>query len=176
MDLAERIRKLVEDQGLTEEEALEVAAASIKAKRGSTGTNSLASRREPDYLARTDGRTPVDYGNETAAEAKRRWIEQEKQDPQGIYSLGGSSAAGIFGNSPIVTEDYDPEAVARSISGHAQLETLRVQREMLQELQESRRERQLSTEHQRQLEERRARQLDEGRGARRLLGRKRRKG
>lgn len=118
-------------EGLSEEEALKVAAAAVRVRRGQTS------------IAKTNGgmlqdtRSRVDYGEETAAEAKARWIEQEKADPQGIYSIAGQTASGIFGDSTIATEDYDPAAIGRTLQAHAhmqQIQQVHLQREMLESI------------------------------------------
>jgi len=74
----------------------------------------------------------VDYGDETPEQAKQRWYEQERQDPQGLFT-GGASGGGVFGHGPIATSDYDPDAynrteerMARAIGVQTQQETLRV--------------------------------------------------
>jgi hypothetical protein len=84
-----------------------------------------------------DRRATVDYGNETPQEAGARWAFQEMNDPDGVYSMGGASAGGIFGGGAIATETYDPEARQRAAPG---MQT-EVMREMMHELRELRAER-----------------------------------
>jgi len=55
-----------------------------------------------------------DHANETASEAAERWYEEEAELPDGVHGLGGSTAGGIFGNGPIATNIYDPEAMGRT--------------------------------------------------------------
>lgn len=172
MNLAELIRELIENEGLTPEEAARVAAATISAQRKDIEKPSQASGRS----AIQDGRRGVDYGEETPEEAKARWIEQERRDPNGIYSLGGSTASGIFGEQVIALDDFDPGANQRNLDGQLKLQQaqvqarqLEVQQQTLRLLQELGATRELSRG-----EEETPRQLDQHRGNRRRLGRKKR--
>lgn len=54
------------------------------------------------------------YGKESPAEAYERWMDQEQEDPEGIYGPGGGSAGGIFGEGPVHMPDYDPAARRRT--------------------------------------------------------------
>lgn len=165
MDLEKLLQRLIDEEGLTEEEALSVAAARVRAHRKAIQkvdpNGSLASVQE-------DGRG-VDYGDETPAQAKARWLEQERNDPQGVYSPGGATPGGIFGMGAIPMDDYDAPAVGRTMGAVGQAQQLKLQAQLLQELQEMRAERQqLAGERERK-------QLDDGRGNnRRRLGKKRR--
>ncbi len=125
MKLSDLLAEL-EAEGVTGEKAEEAVERFIKmqkSKRDLSGDASgaaLAKRDGDDLPARFSaqvelgrGRKPVDYGDETPAEAEMRWRQQEMADPEGIYA-GGSTAGGIFGNDPIATEGYDPGARRRT--------------------------------------------------------------
>lgn len=75
----------------------------------------------------------VDYGDETPEQAKQRWLQQERNDPQGLFT-GGSSCGGVFGQGAIATSDYDPEAVDRTEERMARQVNLNTQHEMLKTL------------------------------------------
>lgn len=164
-DLARLIRQLVDEEGLTHEEAMKVAAASIRAARGSFSLTRRGSSGPLTPNIQDDPRR-MHYGAESPAEAKRRWIEQERADPQGIYSFGGSTAGGIFSGGAIPMDDHDPEGAVRTLHAHAQLQQLQVQKESLRLLQEMREELGASREN--------TKELSDGKGERRLLGRKKR--
>ena len=164
MDLDQLLRLLIEEQGLTEEEALKVAAARIRSQREG---NASIQRESPCSAVRRDPRA-VDYGDETPEEAKIRWIKQEKEDPNGIYSIGGASSSGIFGTGAIPLDDFDPEAVGRNLQAHASMQQLKMNHRMLQELEEMSRLRRLDV-----AKEAERRELDGERGPHRQLGKKR---
>ena len=168
MDLQQLLEQLMEQEGLTEDEALELASAKIRAQRKSGAIQKRPTGVDFAVSVQDDGRG-VDYGNESPADAERRWKEQERLDPQGVYSPGGASTGGIFGSGAVPMEDYDPEAVNRSVAAVAQVQNAQVSAELLRELREMREER-------RQLQQPLRRQLDSGRGDGRRLGRKRRDG
>lgn len=105
-------------EGVVGDEAEAAVERFLEAKRGSQGALATRGASGVDFpiSPQTDlgqQRRAVDYGNETAEQAKRRWIEQEMEDPNGVYA-GGSTAGGIFGDGPIVTETYDPMAHRRT--------------------------------------------------------------
>ena len=126
-DLADMIRALMES-GLSADEAARTAAEALKGKQQIT-------KREPMSLdQRGDGRVPVDYGSETPEQAYARWEEQERADPQGVFS-GGLSAGGVFGGSPVATDSYDPEAVRRTVDLHNAVNAQQVQLKTLEVLQ-----------------------------------------
>lgn len=138
------IDELIEE-GYSPREAAKIAAATLRAQERRNG-GTLAQHSGTHGTSGTDGvpdvdRRPVNYGEETPAEARRRWEEQERMDPQGIYS-GGSESGGIFGSGPIATETYDPAAVGRSMYVAGQVQTAQVQQETLRLLQEIRQEQQ----------------------------------
>lgn len=54
------------------------------------------------------------YGRETSAQAYERWLDQEHDDPEGVYGAGGGTAGGIFGDAPVTMADYDPGARRRT--------------------------------------------------------------
>jgi len=164
MDLDQLLRLLIEEQGLTEEEALKVAAARIRSQRAG---NASIQRESPCSAVRRDPRA-VDYGDETPEEAKIRWLKQEKEDPNGIYSIGGASSSGIFGTGAIPLDDFDPEAVGRNLQAHASMQQLKMNHRMLQELEEMSRLRRLDV-----AKEAERRELDGERGPHRQLGKKR---
>lgn len=150
MKLQELIAHLINEQGLSEEDALELASATIKARRGGniqrTGTSRTAEERKFSPSAQ-DYDNPVDYGDETAAEAKERWLRQEMNDPDGLFA-GGASMGGVFGEGVISTSDFDPMARSRTMGNLAQLQQLQASQEMIKLLQEMR---SLQQQHQREL-------------------------
>lgn len=163
MTLEELIRDLVENQGLSEAEAIQIATATIKARRGSGGGQALSKTSTSGIPSRRS-----QSGEESAEEAEARWREQEMQDPQGIYS-GGATAGGVFGDGVIAMSDYDPTAIGRTMQVQAQVASLRAQQETLRLLQQM----------QQQLPGHRPQQLQEPEPERRpvfnrFLGRKRR--
>lgn len=170
MDLAELINMLIEEEGLTEREAASVAAASLKAKRSSA---SMARTRPNDFpVSAQQYNNGVDYGEETPQEAKERWMRQEMEDPNGIYG-GGATAGGVFGDGVVISDQYDPTAVSRTMSMQAQLLGARTQVEMLRLMAEMRTELQSG----RVLPQKQPRrELDDGRGPERRLGQKKRGG
>lgn len=171
MDLAELIRKLIEEDGLTPDEATAVAAASVKASRR---TASMARTRSNDFpVSAQQYNNGVDYGEETPQEAKERWIQQEMADPNGIYG-GGATAGGVFGDGILATDSYDPGAVSRTLNMQAQVATVRSQAEMLRLMNDIRSELQSGRALPPQQPPRR--ELDEGRGPNRRLGQKKRGG
>jgi hypothetical protein len=51
---------------------------------------------------------------ESAAEAEDRWLREEAALEDGVHGFGGQTAGGIFGDAPIATSVYDPQAMQRS--------------------------------------------------------------
>jgi hypothetical protein len=153
------------DEGYSPREAAKMAAATLRAE-------SKLAKREQDLSfpasPQSDGRR-VDYGDETPAEARARWEEQERNDPQGIYS-GGAESGGIFGAGPIATDTYDPAAMNRTMSVVERQQNMRVQSEMLNTL------KQIQEQNNQQLPERPRRRMFGfvGRGEERRLGKKKR--
>lgn len=130
MNLAELIQMLL-DEGLTEEDAAKVAAATMTARNKAISKTSTVSAQQYN--------NGVDYGEETPAQAKERWIRQEIEDPNGVFG-GGSAAGGVFGDGVIITDTHDPSAYKRSLDLHSQLGNMRTQAEMLRLMQEVREE------------------------------------
>jgi len=163
VNLAELIALLIQEEGMTPQDAATAATAAMRAQgklaRGQQGGLNLQSPQAPD------GRS-VDYGDETPEEAKERWYRQEANDPQGLFA-GGATAGGVFGDGPISTDLNDPGAQARTISMQAQMSQLQTQSEMVKLLAEMRRSLNAPTE-QKQLP-------PQQKGFRRLLGRKKRR-
>jgi len=135
-DLAALIVQLMDEEALTEEDARTVAVATLKARRARG--QSLASQGSQQPSVQTHNNR-VDYGEETPAEAKERWIRQEMEDPMGLFG-GGSTAGGVFGSGPIATDSFDPAAVKREVDVRAQLEGLQTQKEMVELMREMRAE------------------------------------
>jgi hypothetical protein len=134
---------VLREEGATEEEIAQATENYIKRKKTKekvVGSTALAKKAPEDidfpYAAnlpqrRTGGGVPVDYGDETPEEAEQRWLEQEAEDPNGLFA-GGSTAGGIFGEGPIATTGYDPLAQARTLSRQAtvqQMQATRVQQQ-----------------------------------------------
>lgn len=151
MELDDLIKSFV-DRGYSIEEATEMAFAANKARK---------------KLAKTETRHNSEFNEETPEEALERWMDEERRDPQGIYS-GGATAGGVFGNSVIAMSDYDPEAISRSEDFLLRHRQLQVQERMLGTLDRM---------EQRQLGERKSGPplLEDGRGERRNLGKKKNK-
>lgn len=166
----------MQEQGLTEEEAMRLAAAQMKAKRAIQPASSGNASASPQ----NDGRG-VNYGQESPEEAKERWLRQERSDPQGIYSMGGASASGIFGSGAIPLDDYDPEARSRGMHTFASAQQLQLQQQqmllnqrLLMELQGRRNDQRYlpPPEEEEDPPEIRRPRLDSGRAADRKLGKK----
>lgn len=144
-------------------EAAKLAASTMRAE-------SKLAKREQDLSfpssPQSDHRR-VDYGHETPAQARARWEEQERNDPQGIYS-GGMETGGVFGSGPVATDSYDPAAMSRTMGMVERQQNLRVQAEMLHTL------RQIQEQGRQQLPEPPRRRFlgFTGRGEERLLGKK----
>ena len=134
MELEELITELI-SEGLSPMEAAKVAAATIRAEKKA---GSIA-KREVDLTfpasPQNDGRRAVDYGNETPQQARERWEEQERNDPQGVFS-GGMSGGGVFGQGAVATDTYDPEAMGRTLGIQERVQNQRVQAETLKTLQQ----------------------------------------
>lgn len=64
--------------------------------------------------------------SETPEQAMERWLEEEAELPDGVHGLGGQTAGGIFGNGPIATSIYDPEAHARGDARVGQMATVKM--------------------------------------------------
>lgn len=148
-DLDDLIDSFVE-KGHSEEDAAEMAHAVIRR------------RKNGKTLAKKENEHSFE---ETPDEARRRWIEEERNDPQGFYS-GGATAGGVFGESVVAFSDFDPGAVSRSAEFMVQRQTLEVQTRLLDQLERAER-RELNAAKAPPL-------LDEGRGAGRRLSRRKR--
>jgi hypothetical protein len=132
-----RLLDLLLEEGASEDEAEEIIEGFIARRRGAMADpqNPLArvghGAIDPAHTPTLGpGQRPVDYGNETAAEAKERWMRQEMSDPQGVFA-GGSSAGGIFGDGAIATDSYDPGAVRRTVDLRNQAQQAEVQHRTL---------------------------------------------
>jgi hypothetical protein len=65
---------------------------------------------------------------ETPEEAQERWLEEEAELIDGVHGFGGQSAGGIFGEGPIATSVYDPNAEARAAGKAGGMSNVRVAR------------------------------------------------
>ncbi len=132
-DIAEMIAELIAE-GHSPREAAKIASSVAKTSPGGT---SLARRQaDEESLTRSpilDRRNSVDYGNETPAQALERWLEQERNDPQGVYA-GGATSGGIFGGDTVTLQDYDPAAFQRTMGAFERAQALQVQAETLKVL------------------------------------------
>ena len=95
------------------------------ARRASTGdasgvslAQSRAEALERHAAEEFPGSPVVRYRDEeeTPAEARERWLEEEAELRDGVHGMGGSTAGGIFGEGPIATNIYDPASHARGDS------------------------------------------------------------
>jgi len=146
-------------------------SSAVTREAESTGMIPFPASAQDSRLKGTRARIPVDYGDETPAEAEARWRQQEMEDPDGVLSLGGMSAGGIFGGGAVSTDTYDPEArqrAAPAVAAQVQIKQLEVLERMERRLAEAEEEnRQLRGERERG-------RLGSGeRGRRRLGGKKR---
>ena len=64
--------------------------------------------------------------DESPAEAKERWLEEETVYRDGVHGLGGSTAGGIFGEGPIATNIYDPGSQARGDARESQMTNVKI--------------------------------------------------
>lgn len=147
MDLAALMQRLIDEEGLSEEEALALATATMKARRRKQELQRSHSESVQQHPRR------VDYGFETPAQAKERWVEQERADPNGLFG-GGATAGGVFGDAPIALDSFDPLAVSREVQLRTQMAGIHTQREMLELLQDMRQELRQGRRERRQLESR----------------------
>ena len=53
--------------------------------------------------------------------AYRQMVEQEERDPTGLYSEGGLSAGGIFGEGAVTLPDHDAAARRRGVETRSQM-------------------------------------------------------
>lgn len=98
---------LAEDGSLSAEEREALADELRRRKRGIARTGG-------SEIERGHARGIAMYGEETPEEARERWMEQEMNDPEGVYGPGGATAGGIFGGGAVALSDYDPLAQTRS--------------------------------------------------------------
>lgn len=125
-DLAQLISDLI-SEGLSPREAAKVARLQRENSSGAIQKTSTKTSR---------------YNGETPEQAKKRWEEEERNDPAGLYSLGGLSLGGVFGSGTVASTDYDPEANSRTYDRAEKLASMQIQMEtykLLKELQEDRR-------------------------------------
>jgi len=111
----------LEEEGVVGEEAEEAVEQflSLRKRGGGAEPSALAKRPAheidfPHSPMEQRGIRSVDYGDETPEEAEERWIEQEMEDPDGVFA-GGATGGGIFGDAPIATRTYDPGARRRTV-------------------------------------------------------------
>lgn len=93
----------------------------------------IAGKKDPDERARQT----VDF-----MQAQQEFLEAEASDPNGIFTPGGSTAGGIFGDAPIVMGgdvSFDPGSVLRSSQATAAMETAKLHRAQRLELEDKRR-------------------------------------
>lgn len=136
--LAELLAELADEEGI-EAEDLEALVEAVKRRKKPSAEKALArsSQEEPPVefpvgpnharaITRREGnaldtsqanrRGVAMYGDESSREAYARWMDQEQNDPEGVYGPGGGSAGGIFGDAPVTMPDYDPTAHRRTDS------------------------------------------------------------
>jgi polyhydroxyalkanoate synthesis regulator phasin len=134
------IDELVNEEGLSREEAEALRDALAERKRKRAGALAKRESDEIDFPTSPQGgsqRGIEMYGNETKAQAYERWMEQELDDAEGAYGPGGMSAGGIFGDGVVSMPDYDPTAQRRTearAGGVAQLRTVQVLEKILDRL------------------------------------------
>lgn len=135
-ELSALIAELIE-QGYSPKEAVQIATKALGGEGGGGRKIQRRSDSAEERLTRSpqnDSRRAVDYGDETPQEAYERWLEQERNDPQGIYSMGGATLGGVFGGGTIATELHDPDANNRNLSAMERIQGLRIQAETLNTL------------------------------------------
>ena len=133
-DLLEALEALARSEGKSGTEVLkELISDKVRSKLGreeepeparlarvDTGDASGARRKaiERHHAQEFPGSPVVRYQkdpyNETAAEARERWLEEETELDDGVHGLGGQTAGGIFGDGAIATDTYDPMAMSRA--------------------------------------------------------------
>lgn len=103
------LAELAEEGGLSQEER-EALAEEIKRRKSGIERRGGGGGE----IERKHARGVAMYGEETPEEARERWMEQEMNDPEGVYGPGGATAGGIFGGGAIPMGDYDPMSHSRS--------------------------------------------------------------
>lgn len=132
--IAEIVAELIQE-GFAPEEALAVAKVLHKKQ------SKIVRRDSPvDFPVSAQTANPhirrVDYGEETPEQAKERWMAQEYNDPNGVFSQGGMTAGGVFGGGAVATDTYDAAAMHRAApvmqaqAMQAQVEMMRVQTQL----------------------------------------------
>jgi hypothetical protein len=115
-----KLIEMLHEEGATEAEAEEAIRRYQELKKSEPRSTTLSAtsgeaRDLPASPQRGPGEIAPDYGGETAAEAQRRWEEQEQHEAFGIYGAG-AIGGGIFGDAPIATSRYEPSAIGRMAS------------------------------------------------------------
>jgi hypothetical protein len=135
-----RLLQVLQEEGATDEEAEDVIEHFVRRRQEALGEPENPLARVAGHMIQPThtptlgpSQRPVDYGDETAAEARERWEAQERADPQGVFA-GGQSAGGIFGSGPIATDTYDPAAMKRTVDVQASAQQARVQHRTLEVL------------------------------------------
>lgn len=121
--------------GGASEEAPATALARAPGSGDASGASLARSRADAieQHNAESFPGSPVvrykrDPYRETPSEAMERWLEEETELPDGVHGLGGTTAGGIFGEAPISTSIYDPQAMGRAESRAGQAVNIRIAR------------------------------------------------
>jgi len=80
----------------------------------------IAGGMDPFRAAVEAARQVTQQQGEQAA-AYRSMVESEERDPTGLYSHGGMSAGGIFGEGVVALPDHDTAARSRGVQTRAQM-------------------------------------------------------
>ena len=90
------------------------------------GLKTKLARREPEERG-VQAPAADRYAGESPEEAQERWYASEAELHDGVHGFGGQTAGGIFGDGPIATEVYDPNATHRATARAASHIQTRVQ-------------------------------------------------
>ena len=121
----EMLRALAKERGVTMEE---LVSDLLRAK--AEGRTKIQKRQS----SAMEIEEPTGHPRWTDAEVAERWLEEERNDPDGVLGIGGMTPGGIFGDAPVVTEGYDPMARQRGESRAAGLMNARVNARILETL------------------------------------------
>ena len=126
-DTLAMLRALAKERGVPLDE---LVADLLRAK--AEGRTKIQKRGERSTAMEIE--EPEDRSRWTDAEVAERWLQEEMNDPDGVLGPGGMTPGGIFGDSPVVTEGYDPMARQRGEGRAVGMLNARVQAKILDTL------------------------------------------